>query len=85
MVEINGNDIKSFQEKPTFNYFINAGLYSLESEALKHIPKDSFFDMPSLFNILSKDDTRTRIFTLKGNWIDIGSPSDLEKAEDYVE
>lgn len=85
VVEINGNDIRSFQEKPTFNYFINAGLYSFESEAIKHIPKNSFFDMPVLFNILSKENKRTRIFPLKGNWIDIGNPSDLEKAEEHVE
>lgn len=80
VVETNGFEIKSLREKPSFTYFINAGCYVLEAAALDHVAPDTFFDMPSLFDILGQHNERTRIYPTRGTWIDIGRPEDLETA-----
>lgn len=79
VVETEGFKIKSLREKPTYKYFINAGYYVLNSDALAHVPSGAFFDMPSLFDVLRNHKIRTRIFPTAGDWIDIGRPEDLER------
>lgn len=85
VVETDGFEIRSLQEKPSYTYFINAGYYIIERSALQFVPKDSFFDMPSLFEILHKKCQRTRIFPTTGDWIDIGRPEDLKRAQSGLE
>lgn len=80
VVETEGFEIRSLREKPTYTYFINAGFYLLEREALGRVPKDEFFDMPTLFEVLRAERKRTRIYPTAGQWIDIGRPADLDRA-----
>ena len=80
VVETNGFEIRSLREKPSFTHFINAGYYILEADALEHVTPDTFFDMPSLFDILRRQNQHTRIWPTRGDWIDIGRPEDLELA-----
>jgi NDP-sugar pyrophosphorylase family protein len=79
VVETEGFEIKSLREKPTYTHFINAGYYVLNRSALAHVPRETFFDMPSLFDVLRDQKIRTRIFPTSGSWIDIGRPEDLER------
>lgn len=81
VVETEGFEIRSLREKPTYTYFINAGYYVLDRSALEHVPSDTFFDMPSLFDVLRQQKIRTRIYPTTGNWIDIGRPEDLARAQ----
>lgn len=81
VVETDGFEIRSLHEKPSYTYFINAGYYVIERSALQYVPKDRFFDMPSLFEVLHENRRRTRIFPTAGDWIDIGRPEDLKRAQ----
>lgn len=81
VVETEGFEIRSLREKPTYTHFINAGFYMLEREALGFVPRDQFFDMPSLFELLRATRKRTRIYPTAGQWIDIGRPEDLHRAQ----
>ncbi|EMK6852539.1 nucleotidyltransferase family protein, partial [Vibrio cholerae] len=47
----NGSVI-SIEEKPLISFEINAGIYALDPIILNEIPKNRFFDMPSLFKNL---------------------------------
>jgi NDP-sugar pyrophosphorylase family protein len=85
VVETNGFEIRSLREKPRFTHFINAGYYVLEAAALDHVTPDTFFDMPSLFDVLRHNDERTRIWPTRGEWIDIGRPGDLDRARQAVQ
>lgn len=81
VVEIdNDNAISSLVEKPKHRFFINAGIYTLSPSALCYIPKDEFFDMPTLFNTLAKNGKKTSAYPLREYWIDIGHIEDLERA-----
>ena len=73
-------DIVSIEEKPIHSFFINAGIYLLDPECINLIPKDEFYDMPSLFEKMILTDKKTISFPLKEYWLDIGKLSDYERA-----
>lgn len=72
--------ITSIKEKPQYSYFVNGGIYLINPNALAYIPNDKFFDMPSLFEIMLKDDKICSSYIIKKYWLDIGRLSDYEKA-----
>lgn len=76
--------IISIEEKPVQQFFVNAGIYVLSSEAIKLIPKDTFFDMPMLFNTLINKEIQTGVFPIHEYWLDIGQRDDFEKAQDDI-
>lgn len=68
------------EEKPTFRYLVNAGVYVLNQEAIQHIPDNEFYDMPTLFEKLSEKQKGTYVFPIHEYWLDIGQLKDYEKA-----
>ncbi len=74
------NVIVDVIEKPTYKFFINAGVYVLEPQVLNSIPRNSYLDMPTLFSSLIKQKMRTVPFPIREYWLDIGHLSDFEKA-----
>ncbi|WP_375724887.1 nucleotidyltransferase family protein [Arcobacter sp. KX21116] len=79
VIEIdNKNNILNIIEKPVKDFFINTGIYILNPETLKYIPKNQFFDLPTLFDILKEKGNVTKSFEITDYWIDIG------KKEDYL-
>ena len=75
------SDLLALKEKPSYDYFINTGMYILDPDVLKYIPNDVFFDMPSLFEILVDNKEITKVFTNEEYWLDIGNPSDYERGK----
>jgi len=80
VVNVINEDIVSIEEKPIHSFFINAGIYLLDPECINLIPKDEFYDMPSLFEKMILTDKKTISFPLKEYWLDIGRISDYERA-----
>jgi dTDP-glucose pyrophosphorylase len=70
----------SIDEKPRHKFFVNAGVYILEPEALDLVPKNAFLDMTSLFQRLINRGHEPLAFPIWEYWIDIGQPADLERA-----
>lgn len=81
VVDVDGFEICEISEKPTKRFNINAGLYFLEPDILDMIPKDTFYDMPTLFEDLGKKNQKRSAFFLKDYWIDVGKPNELIKAK----
>lgn len=80
VVNIETDTIKSIIEKPCQNYYVNAGIYVLTPKVLDYIPKNMFFDMPSLFHLLIEDNKQCSSYLIEDYWLDIGRISDYEKA-----
>lgn len=80
VVDLTGNRLTGLREKPTHDYFVNAGIYVLEPEALRAIPSEGYFDMTTLFSTLIARGDAPVAFPLREEWIDIGRPEDLERA-----
>jgi dTDP-glucose pyrophosphorylase/CBS domain-containing protein len=73
-------------EKPTYHYLVNAGIYCLEPQALTQIPKDTYFDITTLFERLMLANEKAVTYSLRDYWLDIGHRNDFERAnQDYAE
>lgn len=80
VVRIDGHTVKGIDEKPVQSFFVNAGIYVLDPEALKHIPVNKPLDMPQLFEKIIRDGHKTAAFPIREYWIDIGRLNDFERA-----
>lgn len=81
VVETNEDCIVNIEEKPIKKFFVNAGIYVLSPNVFEFIPKNEFFDMPSLFNILIGKNKKILSFPIHEYWLDIGRMSDFEQAQ----
>jgi dTDP-glucose pyrophosphorylase len=80
VVKLDNTRISEIEEKPVYNYFVNAGIYVINPSVLKLIPNDTYFDMPELINALLADSKPVGSFPVLEYWIDIGTRSQLEQA-----
>jgi len=80
VVSIEGNTFIGIKEKPRERFYINAGIYVLNSDLINYIPDNTHFDMPELFKILVKANRVTAVYPIREYWMDIGRISDLEIA-----
>ena len=80
VVELDDGKIKSIQEKPTHSFFVSAGIYMLSPAVLSHIPKDEFYDMPTLFEKMIEIKEKLVSFPIREYWLDIGRIEEFEKA-----
>jgi dTDP-glucose pyrophosphorylase len=80
VVNVDGNRMTGIQEKPVMQFFINAGIYVLEPDALDLVPADTYFDMPTLFAKLILQKQETVAFPIREYWLDIGHQSDYYRA-----
>lgn len=80
----NGEFITS-EEKPTYNYRINAGMYLLSKDVLPLVPPKVFYDLPTLFADISTHGMKAGTHTHPGRWIDIGNIADYNRAQSIFE
>lgn len=80
VVETDGHRLLSIQEKPTFRWFVSAGIYCLDPAALNRIPTEGHYDMPDLLGALAAEGEEVGAFPIHEYWIDIGRPPDFEQA-----
>lgn len=78
------NTLTGLREKPSYDYFVNTGMYVLDPKILPVIPANVFYDMPTLFEELIGRGMTTKVFKIDEYWLDIGRPSDYLKANDDV-
>lgn len=81
VVRLDGTRIESIEEKPIQKFFVNAGIYVLSPEALDQLQRDTFLDMPTLFERLLADGKTVAAYPLREYWLDIGRLDDFERAQ----
>jgi len=80
VVKLDQHRLIGIEEKPVQSFFVSAGIYVLNSEALQFIPKNEFFDMPTLFEKIISEKHETAAFPVHEYWLDIGKIADYERA-----
>ncbi len=80
--DLRGRDIQGLIEKPTYNYYANAGIYLIKKAALEEIPGDTFFNATDLIEKLIAEGKKVIRFPMNGTWIDIGNPPEYQKANE---
>lgn len=84
VVATRGIEITGFEEKPVHRSHVNAGVYALSALALRRIVRDERCDMPALFEALRIRGERTIVYPMHEPWLDVGRPSDYDKAAEIV-
>ena len=72
--------IEAIDEKPVQRFTVSAGIYVLSPHLLELVPRETFFDMPSLFEAATNHGLRARCHRIDGYWLDIGRLPDYERA-----
>lgn len=81
---VSEDNITGLTEKPTYNYYANAGIYLIKREMLDLIPEDTFFNATDLIELLISQKKKVVRFPIHGYWIDIGNKDEYAKAQDIV-
>jgi dTDP-glucose pyrophosphorylase len=80
VVTLDNHRLLSIEEKPVKRFFVNAGIYALQPDVLDFVPRDTFFDMPQLFECLIGNKNEIAVFPIREYWLDIGQLNDYERA-----
>jgi NDP-sugar pyrophosphorylase family protein len=76
VLDLRGDTVQDYIEKPTYRYDISTGIYLLHKSVIHHIPKNQYFDFPSLIKRLISQHEPINVYHLKGEWYDIGREED---------
>lgn len=82
--DLEGRDIHGLIEKPTYNYYANAGIYLIKRKLLEEIPDNTFFNATDFIELLISEGRKVIRFPIAGYWIDIGKHEEYNKAQDLV-
>ncbi len=72
--------LSGFEEKPQLNYTVSMGVYAASRDVLPYIPQDEFFGFDHLMHRLLEEGQEVGVRIFDGYWLDIGRPSDYERA-----
>jgi dTDP-glucose pyrophosphorylase len=82
VIETHEDRVISLQEKPTYTYYSNAGIYLIKKEMLELIPENSFFNTTDLMEKIIQENKKLTYYPLYCYWLDIGNPNDFNKAQE---
>lgn len=82
--ELEGRSITGIVEKPTYNYYANAGIYLIKRSILELIPENTYFNATDLICYLITNKFSVIRFPITGYWLDIGNHSEYKKACDLA-
>lgn len=80
LIQNDKSQLIDFKEKPTNDYLVSMGVYMMNRKNLSIIPHDTFFGFDHLMAALISSNNYPNIYEFNGYWLDIGRPSDYEKA-----
>jgi NDP-sugar pyrophosphorylase family protein len=84
VIEIQRNLVSAVHEKPIYTDLVSAGVYCLSPEVLDLI-ESSQIDMPEVINSAIAASLSVGAYPIHREWIDIGNPRDLQRANNAVE
>jgi NDP-sugar pyrophosphorylase family protein len=76
--------VKSIVEKPVHKFFINAGIYVLDSSLIKQVSADNYLDMPFFLEEQIDNGSTVNMFPIHEYWLDIGQIDEYERAKNEV-
>lgn len=80
----NPEQVSGLEEKPSYAYYANAGIYIMPNNLLRRLPADRRTDATDLIEQAIAQGLKVVQFPLNGTWIDIGSPTDFRQATELI-
>lgn len=72
--------VVAIEEKPSYSYYANAGIYIFSNSLLSKLNADEYCDATDLIERAIADGQKVTYYPIKGTWIDVGSPNDFRQA-----
>jgi NDP-sugar pyrophosphorylase family protein len=82
VLNLAGHHVLGIDEKPKQQFLCNAGIYVINPEILRFIPRDVPFDMTDLLAEVVHNGLPVAAFPIHEHWIDIGKTEDLRRAQE---
>jgi NDP-sugar pyrophosphorylase family protein len=73
--------VLEYDEKPELDYTVSMGVYVLEREAVEHVPRGRYYDLPDLVIALLEAEAPVGSYPYDGYWLDIGREDDYRIAQ----
>jgi dTDP-glucose pyrophosphorylase len=84
VLQTHNNQVLTLQEKPTYTYYSNAGIYFIKKKLASSIPPFIKYDATDLIEELIRSGKRVVSYPILGYWLDIGKPEDYIKAQEDI-
>ena len=86
VVELTEKDqVLKLIEKPNYSFMTNTGLYLIEPQFLKMIPRDTFIHITDIIQECIERGEKVGVYPINENsWIDIGNLEELERAKERI-
>lgn len=84
VVNSEGRAIVSIIEKPVHSVCVNSGIYVMEPGMIDLIPRNEFFNMTSLFEVMIQQKKKALSYELLDYWMDVGVPADFLRANEDI-
>ena len=78
VLELDGDEVRDYIEKPTYEFNVSTGIYVLNRSVVDNIPKNQYFDFPSLIKKLISLNEPINVYKYEGEWFDIGREEDYK-------
>ena len=79
-VELDGDRLLRFEEKPTLSRLVNAGVYVLSPDVVRRVPKGQAFPLPNLLEECLGRNEKVCGYEIVDDWIDVGQRDQLREA-----
>lgn len=77
--------VTEMKEKPKMSYFVNTGMYIVNPDILKRIPKNTFFHMTDLAEILIKEGLQVGMYPIsEDSFLDMGEFEEMRRMEEKL-
>jgi NDP-sugar pyrophosphorylase family protein len=80
VVDVDDDRIVQLREKPAHVWLTNAGIYVLEPDVVRRVPRDCEFFLPALIEDCVDRKESVGAFRIETDWIDVGRQAELARA-----
>lgn len=84
VLQIENDSVISFDEKPTYSYYSNGGIYLFKKSLLTYLNKGMFFNATDFMELLITKKHKVSHYPILGYWLDIGRHEDFKKAQQDI-
>lgn len=72
--------VTHIEEKPSFSFLVNSGIYFLSKKVFEVLPKSGKYNMTDVAHVLIERSLPVSCFPIFEHWLDVGRPSDYDLA-----
>ena len=76
--------VTGIEEKPSYSYYANAGIYLISNNLLNRLTRGTRTDATDFIEGAIAEGRRVVFFPVNGTWIDVGSPTDFRQAAEIM-